>query len=52
MMEDVLLFSQQNSSVKHHLMETHEHNLEIHNIVLSSQSISLRIITLLWHNPI
>ena len=37
----VLLFSYQTSSVKHHLTETHEHNFEIHNIVLSSQSISL-----------
>ena len=24
--------------MKHHLTETHEHNFEIHNIVLSSQS--------------
>ena len=27
--------------MKHHLTETHERNFEIHNIVLSSQSISL-----------
>ena len=27
--------------MKYHLTETHEHNFEIHNIVLSSQSISL-----------
>ena len=33
--EDVLLFSHQISSMKHHLTETHEHNFEIHNIVLS-----------------
>ena len=29
------------SSMKHHLTETHEHNFVIHNIVLSSLSISL-----------
>ena len=28
--------------MKHHLSEAHEHNFEIHNLVLSSQSISLR----------
>ena len=28
--------------MKHHLPETHEHNFEIHNIVLYSQSISLK----------
>ena len=28
--------------MKHHLTGTHEHNFEIHNIVLFSQSISLR----------
>ena len=38
--EDVLLFSHQTSWMNHHLTETHEHNCEIHNIVLSSQSIS------------
>ena len=27
--------------MKHHRTETHEHNFELHNIVLSSQSISL-----------
>ena len=41
--EDVLLLSH-TSSMKHHLTETHEHNFEIHNIVLSSQSISLTLI--------
>ena len=35
--EDVLLFSHQTSSMKHHLTETHEHNFEIYDIVLSSQ---------------
>ena len=39
--EDVLLFSHQTSSMKHHLIETQEHHFEIQNIVLSSQSISL-----------
>ena len=39
--KDVLLFSHQTSSMKHHLTETHEQNFETHNIVLSSQSISL-----------
>ena len=28
--------------MKHHLTETHEPNFDIHNIALSSQSISLR----------
>ena len=37
--EYVLLFSHQTSSM--HLTETHGHNSEIHNIVLSSESISL-----------
>ena len=32
----------QTSSMKHHLTETHEHNFEVHNIVLPSQSISLK----------
>ena len=41
--EDVLLLSHQTSSMKHHLTETHKHNFEIHNIVLSSQSVSLII---------
>ena len=41
--EDVLLFSHQTSSMNHHLTETHEQNFEIHNIVFSSQSISLSI---------
>ena len=31
----------QKNSMKHHLTETHEHNFKIHNIALSSQSISL-----------
>ena len=39
--EDVLLFTHQTSSVKHHLTETYGNNFEIHNIVLSSKSISL-----------
>ena len=39
--EDVLLFSHQTRSMKHHLTETHEHYFEFHNIVLSSQGISL-----------
>ena len=38
--EDVLV---QTSSMKLHVTETHEHNFEIHNIVLSSQSISLSV---------
>ena len=38
--EDVLLFSHQISSLKYNLTETHEQNSAIHNIVLSSQSIS------------
>ena len=29
--------------MKHHLTETHEHNFEIHNIVVSSQSITLKV---------
>ena len=41
--ENILLFSYQTSSMKHHLTETHEHHFEIHNIVLSSHSISLII---------
>ena len=41
--EHVWLFSLQASSMKHHLTETHEHNFEIHSIVLSSQSISLKL---------
>ena len=40
--ENVLLYSHQPSSMKHHLTETHEQNFEIHNIVLSSQSVYLR----------
>ena len=31
--------------MKHHLTETQEHNIELHNIVLSSQSISLSIVS-------
>ena len=38
----VLLFSHQTSSMKHHLSETHERNFEVHKMVLSSQSISLK----------
>ena len=41
--EDVLLFSHQTSSMKHHRTETHKYNFEIHNIVLSSQSIFLKV---------
>ena len=41
--EDVLLFSHQTSSMKHQLTETHEHNFEIHNIVLLSQSFPLTL---------
>ena len=40
--EDVLLFSNHTSSMKHHLTERHEHNFEIQNIVLSSQSNCLK----------
>ena len=29
--------------MKHHLTETHEHNFEIHNIVLLSQSFPLTL---------
>ena len=32
--EDVLLFSHQTSSMKHHLTETHEHNFEIYMLKL------------------
>ena len=31
--EDILFFSHQTSSMKHHLTETHRHNFEIPNIV-------------------
>ena len=40
--EDLLFFSHQTSSIKHHVTETHEHTFEMHNIVLSSESISLK----------
>ena len=40
--EDILLISYETSSMKYQLTETPEHNFEIHNIVLSSQSISLK----------
>ena len=36
------LISHHTSSMKHHFTETHEHNFEIHNIVLSSESVSFR----------
>ena len=39
--KDVLLFSHQTNSINHDVTETHEHIFEIHNIVLSLQSISL-----------
>ena len=39
--EDIVLFSHQTSSMKHHLTETHKHKSEIHNIVLSLQSFFL-----------
>ena len=32
--ENVLLFSHQTSSMKHHLREAHEHNFRIHNICI------------------
>ena len=40
---DVLLFSHQTSSMKHDLTVTHEHNFEIYNVMLSSQSISSNV---------
>ena len=46
--DDVLLFSHQTSSMKHQLTETREHNFEIHNMALSSQS-SLVLVSLLYH---
>ena len=48
MIKDVSLFSLQIRLIKHHLTETHRQNFEIHNILLSSQSVSLS----LMHNPI
>ena len=44
--EDVLLFSHQTSSMKHHLTETHKHNLEIQNVMFYSQSISVNVFIL------
>ena len=35
--ENVFLFIHQTNSVKHHLTETHEHNFDTHNIMLSSK---------------
>ena len=40
-MKMFLLFRHQTSSVKHRLADTHGHNFEIHNIVYSSQKVSL-----------
>ena len=37
--EYVLHLSPHISSMKHHLTETHEHNFELHNIVLSSKEV-------------